>query len=91
MSLRVNRHDVKGTFKNTTNNSQNNMAPLEPKKSTIAGPGCCNIAEAQGKVLKIVFWSMIEVLKEEVSQHFKETYGNTSSGCKGIKYFKTRK
>ena len=38
--------------KNTINNSQDNMSPLEPSNPTTAGPEYSNIAEAQDKDFK---------------------------------------
>jgi hypothetical protein len=38
--------------KNTIDNSQDNMSPMEPSNPTTAGPEYCNMAEAQNESLK---------------------------------------
>lgn len=46
--------------KNTTNNRQDNLSPLE-----LSNPEYSSTAEAHDKDLKMAFMNMIEVLKEE--------------------------
>lgn len=53
-------------YKNTINNSQCEMFPLEPKNPTTVVPENCNIAEAP-EDLEIAFIKMIEALKRKIT------------------------
>ena len=41
--------------KNTINDSQDNLLPLDPSNTTTAGPEISNITEAKGKNFKAAF------------------------------------
>jgi hypothetical protein len=49
---------------NTINNSQGNMAPLEPSYATRASPRYPNTAELQEDDLKCILMKIIEAFKE---------------------------
>lgn len=48
--------------------SQDNMSSLKPSNDTFTGPEYCNIAEAQGKELKVALMNMIDIFKEEMNK-----------------------
>lgn len=62
---------LKLQYKNTINNSQDNVSPLQPRKPMTSGPEYSNIVGTQDKDLKIVFMSKIEALKEKMSKSLK--------------------
>lgn len=59
------------------NNSQDHVFLLEPSNLTIVDPEYFNIDKARDKSFKIVFMSMIEVLKENMNKSIYEIYENT--------------
>jgi hypothetical protein len=61
---------TRGQCKNTINNSQSNLAPLEPSYHTTVSPGYYNIVEAQENYPKFNLINMIEI--EEINKFLKE-------------------
>lgn len=54
--------------RNTINNNQDNLFPLEPNNLTTAAPEYFNVSEGQRKDLKASFMHMIEAHKEEINK-----------------------
>lgn len=46
-------------YKNTVNDYQNNVSPVEPSNLTTVGPEKSNIAEVQESDFKIAFMNML--------------------------------
>lgn len=53
--------------KNTDNNSQDNMSPLEPSNSITVGPEICSIVEAQHKICEMALMNRLEILKDKIN------------------------
>lgn len=79
---RLNHRKARSQCKNTFNNSQNTMSPLEPSHPTRVGPQRRNAAETQDKDPKTDFMNMMAVLKEQMNQYRKEIYKNTCNRWK---------
>ena len=75
---------AEGQHKNTTNKSQDNMAPPEHNCPTAASPGYPNTTITEEDDLKSNFITMIEAFKEEINKSLKEIQENTIKQLKDI-------
>ena len=70
---------ARGKFKNISNRNQGYLASSEPSSPTIASPGNIITLEKQDSDLKSLLMMVIEDIKKDINNSFKEIQENTGN------------